>query len=57
MIDTRPTRQELAQEAYLEKVDELRCFFHAEMVFEESYEGGDLYVCPAKGCRETAVIS
>jgi len=57
MIDTRPTRQELAQEAYLEKVEELRCFFHAEMVFEESYEGGDLYVCPAKGCRETAVIS
>lgn len=55
-VDT-PTRQELEREAYLEKVADLRCFFHAEMVFEDSLECGDLYVCPAKGCRETAVIS
>lgn len=56
MATDTPTRRELEREAYEEKVADLRCIFHDEMVFEDALETGDLFVCPAKGCKETAIL-
>lgn len=56
MATDTPTRAELEREEFLEKVAELRCTFHDEMVFEDDLETGSLFVCPAKDCKETAIL-
>lgn len=54
------------REEFEEVAENLRCFFHAEMEFEDVVDlaGGHpehpdeaaLFVCPAKGCEEEKVV-
>lgn len=66
MTMDQPTKAELDREAFEEVAEGMRCFFHAEMVFEDvvdiggmdpaADEHGALFLCPAKGCDEQKVV-